>query len=80
MHELGIMYHVVQTVQGFMQRNGLSQIDTIVLQIGKQSPVVPKYIEACYAPAIDGTNLSKTKLKLELTEGTEFLIKEIIAC
>ena len=69
MHELGIMYEVVKTVSGFAQRNGVTKIDTLVLQIGELSPVVPRYIQECYPAAIDGTLLQDTKLKIEILPG-----------
>ncbi len=34
MHELGIMINVVQTVENFAMENGITEIDTLVLQIG----------------------------------------------
>lgn len=69
MHELGIMFEVVKTVTGFAERNGVSKIDTLVLQIGELSPVVPRYIRECYPAAIDGTLLQDTKLKIEILPG-----------
>lgn len=69
MHELGIMIDIVKTVQSFAQKNGVSNIDTLVLQIGELSPVVPRYIEECYSAAIDGTSLQNTKLKIEIMPG-----------
>jgi len=69
MHELGIMIEVVKTVENFARNNGVSKIDTLVLQIGELSPVVPRYIEECYAAAIDGTSLQDTRLKIEILPG-----------
>jgi hydrogenase nickel incorporation protein HypA/HybF len=69
MHELGIMIEVVKTVESFAKKNGVTQIDTIVLQIGELSSVVPRYIEECYPAAIDGTSLQDTKLKIEILPG-----------
>ena len=69
MHELGIMFDVVRAVESFAQKNGVIQIDTLVLQVGELSPVVPHYLEACYPAAVDGTLLQETKLKIEITPG-----------
>lgn len=69
LHELGILFHVVSTVETFAQRNCVIKIDTLVLQIGELSPVVPQYIEACYPAAVDGTLLQDTKLKIEIVPG-----------
>ncbi len=80
MHELGIMFNIVRSVEDFAAKNQVTRVDTLVLQVGDQSPVVPHYLEACYPAAVDGTLLEETKLKIEIVPGKEFMIKEIMAC
>jgi hydrogenase nickel incorporation protein HypA/HybF len=63
------MFNVVRSVENFARKNGVTQIDTLVLQIGELSPVVPQFIEACYPAAVDGTLLEETKLKIEIIPG-----------
>ncbi|MDZ7543562.1 hydrogenase maturation nickel metallochaperone HypA, partial [Clostridium perfringens] len=41
MHELGVVFEVVRTVENFAQRNALTKIDKIVLQIGELSSMIP---------------------------------------
>lgn len=65
MHELGILYHVVEQVTRIAAQNRLSRVDTLVLQVGELSGVIPRYLEACYPAAVDGTLLEDTKLKIE---------------
>lgn len=69
MHELGVVIEVIETVETFAVQNGLSKIDTLVLQIGELSTMIPKYIEACYPAAVDGTMLQETKLHIEVIPG-----------
>ncbi|MBN1067695.1 hydrogenase maturation nickel metallochaperone HypA [Clostridium botulinum] len=69
MHELGVVFDVVKTVENFVRKNGLTKIDTLVLQIGELSSMIPKYIEACYPAAVDGTLLQDTKLEIEILPG-----------
>lgn len=69
MHELGIVIEIVKTVETFAHKNGLTKIDTLVLQIGELSSVIPKYIEDCYPAAVDSTMLQDTKLKIEILPG-----------
>lgn len=66
MHELGVVAEVVRTVEEFARGNGLSRVDTIVLQIGELSSMVPRYIEDCFPAAIDGTTLESAKLSIEI--------------
>ncbi len=69
MHELGVVIEVIKTVENFIRENGLKQIDTLVLQVGELSSMVPRYIEACYPAAVNGTLLQHTKLKIEILPG-----------
>jgi len=66
LHELGVVFEVVKTVKNAVKINGLTKVDIIVLQIGELSSMIPKYVEACYPAAIDGTQFEKTKLKIEI--------------
>ena len=66
MHELGVVIEVVKTVENFAKQNGVTQIDTLVLQIGQLSAMIPHYVEACYPAAVDGTMLQDTKLQIEV--------------
>jgi hydrogenase nickel incorporation protein HypA/HybF len=69
LHELGILIEVIETVENFAIKNALKKIDTLVLQIGELSSMIPRYIEACYPAAVDGTMLQETKLKIEILPG-----------
>lgn len=69
MHELGVVIEVVKTVEEFAAANGISKIDTVVLQIGELSSMIPKYIEDCYPAAVDGTTMEDTKLRIEILPG-----------
>ena len=69
MHELGVVIEVIKTVEDIAMKNKLTKIDTLVLQIGELSSMIPKYIEACYPAAVDGTIMQETKLKIEILPG-----------
>lgn len=69
MHELGVLFEVVKKVEDVARQNGVTKIDTLVLQIGELSSMIPQYIEACYPAAVDGTLLQETKLKIEVLPG-----------
>jgi len=69
LHELGVVIEVIKTVEDFAKTNGLTKIDTLVLQIGELSSMIPKYIEACYPAAVDGSLLQDSKLKIEILPG-----------
>lgn len=69
MHELGVVIEVVETVVRFAKENDVKNIDTLVLQIGELSAMIPQYIEAVYPAAADGTMLQNTKLEIEIIPG-----------
>ncbi len=69
MHELGVVIEVVKAVEDFVKKNGLKKVDTLVLQIGELSAIIPKYVEACYPAAVFGTLLQETRLKIEILPG-----------
>lgn len=66
MHELGILYHIVKQVEDVAKENNLTEIETLVLQVGQWSSVIPKYLENCYPAASDGSILENTELKIEI--------------
>ena len=66
LHELGVVIEVVNTVEKIAVEQQLTNIDTIVLQIGELSSMIPKYIESCYPAAVDGTMMENTKLEIEV--------------
>lgn len=45
MHELGLVYQVVKTVDEVVKKNGLAEVDEIVLQVGEMSDVVPSSLK-----------------------------------
>lgn len=73
------MYHIVERVMKVVKANQISEVDTIVLQVGESSSVVPRYLHACFPPAVDGTMLENTKLEVEIISGNGFYLKEIKA-
>jgi len=79
MHELGIMYNIVERVMKVVEDQKLVEVEAIVLQVGDESGVVPSYLHACYPAAVDGTLLEKTLLEVDEVKGEHFLLKEIRA-
>ncbi len=69
LHELSVVIEIIKTVEKFARSNNLTKVDTLVLQIGELSSMIPQYIEACYPAAVEGTLLQNTKLKIEVLPG-----------
>ena len=69
MHELGVVMEVVRVALEVAQEQKLKKIDTIVLQIGELSSVIPVYVEQCFPAAADGTLLQDARLEIEILPG-----------
>lgn len=84
MHELGILYHVVEQVVSVAKANRLTRVERLVLQVGEMSGVIPRFLTACYPAAADGTLLENTELQIETVQargrcracGQEFALVE----
>lgn len=69
MHELGLMAEIVDKIEAVAKENNVTEIGTLVLNIGEYSGVVPEYVEECYPAVIEGTLLEKTELKINIIPG-----------
>ena len=69
MHELGVVMEVARVVEAFARENEVEEVNTIVLQVGELSSMVPKYIYDVYPATVDGTMLEKTRLDIEIIPG-----------
>lgn len=66
LHELGVVMEVVKVVERFAKENDVEKIETVVLQIGELSSMVPKYVEELYPVAADQTMLEGSQVKIEI--------------
>lgn len=64
MHELGIVYEVINIVDRFSVENNITKVDKIVLEVGRLSQAVPRFIRECYPAAVNGTKYEETKLEI----------------
>lgn len=48
MHELGIVFHIIRTVEQAAQSNGVSRIHAVTLELGEVSGVVEDYLQDCW--------------------------------
>lgn len=68
MHELGLIYQVVKTVDEIKKEQSLCEVSSITLQIGEMSDVVPKYIEQAWLTAKENTPYENTALVVEVVK------------
>ena len=90
MHELGLVFEVLNRVKGAVEENQIEpqQVAAVVLDVGEASTVVPKYMKECWPAAVDRTEYEHVDLKINeltavvekaaLVTGKEFQLKEIL--
>ncbi|MDF2586904.1 MAG: hydrogenase nickel incorporation protein HypA [Anaerocolumna sp.] len=66
MHEIGVLIEVVKSVERFAKENDVEKVESLVLQIGELSSMIPKYMKTLYPGAVEGTILEGSELKIEL--------------
>ncbi|MGN0746071.1 MAG: hydrogenase maturation nickel metallochaperone HypA [Aristaeellaceae bacterium] len=49
MHELGIVYHIIDTLEQVAKDNNLPSIDSVTMEVGEVSAVIPDYLTDCWA-------------------------------
>jgi hydrogenase nickel incorporation protein HypA/HybF len=69
MHELGICDAILKTVDGIAQKEQLTAVSKITLEVGMLSGVVPRFLTDCWQAVIDGTPYQDTVLELEIING-----------
>ncbi|GAB6110027.1 hydrogenase maturation nickel metallochaperone HypA/HybF [Fusibacter bizertensis] len=69
MHELGVILQIIERVEAVAVENEITDIQTLVLQIGELSSMIPHYVEACYPAAVEGTMLENSELVIEILPG-----------
>ena len=59
MHELGIVFHIIDSLQEVARDNGLEQINSVTVEVGEVSTVIPHYLTDCWQWAIKKHDLLK---------------------
>ena len=63
MHELGIVFHIADSVEKIAAENDVSHVKKVVLQIGEVSAILHEYLQDCWKwnakrmPLFDGCEL-----------------------
>ena len=47
MHELGVVFHVIESVENIGKENQLTKVASVTLEVGEVSGVVPSYLTDC---------------------------------
>lgn len=73
MHELGVVFHIIDEVEEVAAENHVSQISKVTLQLGEVSTVIPSYLTDCWIWARKKHELLKeAELEIETIEALTF--------
>lgn len=48
MHELGIVFHVLDRIEELVKENNLTKVQRVTLELGEVSGVIPHYLTDCW--------------------------------
>ena len=69
MHELGVVFHCIKQINGIAEENNVKKINSVTMQIGEVSTVIPHYFEDCWNWAIKKERvLENSKLIIEIID------------
>ncbi len=73
MHELGIVFHIIESLEEVGRENNLSEVASVTLEIGEVSGVVGSYLTDCWKWASARSELLKgAQLKMEQIPAVTF--------
>ena len=52
MHELGIVFHIIDSVEDVAKENNLSSIQSVTVEVGEVSTVISEYLIDCWNWAV----------------------------
>ena len=52
MHELGIVFHLIKTVERVAEENALQQVSSVTLELGEVSGAIPHELVSCWDWAV----------------------------
>ena len=70
MHELGVVFHCIKQINEIAAENNVKKINSVTIQIGEVSTVIPYYFEDCWNWAIK---------KEPVLEGSKLIIETVDA-
>ena len=67
MHELGIVFHIMDTLEAVAKDNELCEIHSVTIEVGEVSTVVPDYLTDCWRWAVQKKELlTQCEMKVEV--------------
>ncbi len=52
MHELGVVFYIIEQLEDVVKENELEKVESVTLELGEVSTVIPHYLTDCWKWAI----------------------------
>lgn len=74
MHELGVVFSVIKTVDKIAIENEMESVASVTLELGEVSTVIPEYLHDCWKWAVEkrSQKMKEAKLKIEKIDAITF--------
>lgn len=59
MHELGIIFSIMDSIEKIGAENSLTKISSVTLEVGEVSTIIPSYLVDCWKWAVEKSQLLK---------------------
>ena len=69
MHELGICDALLKMLRNVAEEEQLQNVQSITVEVGTLSGVVPRFLSDCWQAVIDGTEFKAVDMIVETVEG-----------
>ena len=66
MHELGLVFEMARVIEESLADEDVEAVDTVVMEIGEISSVVPRYFEECFPAARERPLLREAQLEMDI--------------
>ena len=66
MHELGIVFHTIRTIENVAEEQGLTRVGSVTLELGEVSGAIPQELVSCWDWAVNRTELSHCAARTHL--------------
>lgn len=74
MHELGVVFTVIKTVDKIAIENEMEKVASVTLELGEVSTVIPEYLQDCWKWAVQkkSQKMQEAELKIEKIDAITF--------
>lgn len=73
MHELGIVFHIIDEIKEVAIQNNVKHVNSVTLEIGEVSTLIPSYMEDVWKWAVEKEDLMKgCKLNIEVIKAETY--------